>query len=140
MKIIKTFTGDDSKQKLRQGLEDFPSLENEVALAPKIVIMGHILLLGSAVPKSKAILAALTWITSAENLPKGKKSQVLAAKKALSVGWDGKSFQGWNHSQFVSWLPSLLLLTVGPSAVPKGPQGGISLLLVAFFPLLVVKT
>lgn len=86
MKSTKTFIGDDSKQKLRQGLEDFPSLENEVALAPWIVIMGHILLLGSAVPKSKAVLAALTWITPAENLPKGKESQVLAARKALSIG------------------------------------------------------
>ena len=60
MNSTKGFIGDDSKQKLRQGLEDFPKLENKVARAPRIVSMGHILLLGSLVPKSKAILAALT--------------------------------------------------------------------------------
>lgn len=81
--------------------------------------MGHILLLGSVVPKSKAILAALTWITTAENLSRGQKGWVLAAKKALSVRWDGRSCQGWNHIGLVSWLPSFFLLTLGPSAVPK---------------------
>lgn len=81
--------------------------------------MGHILLLDSVVPKPKAILAALTWITSAENLSKGQKGWVLAAKKALSIRWDGRSCQGWNHIDFVRWLPSFFLLTLGPSAVPK---------------------
>lgn len=63
---------------------------------------------------------------------------MLAAKKALSIGWDGKSCQSWNHSQFVSWLPSLLL-TLGPSVTLNGPHGGISLPLEAFLPLLIVK-
>lgn len=81
--------------------------------------MGHILLLGSVVPKSKAILAALTWITTAENLSRGQKGWVLAAKKALSIRWDGRSCQGWNHIDLVSWLPSFFFLTLGPSAVPK---------------------
>lgn len=71
MNSTKGFIGADSKQKLRQGLEDFPRTGKKVAQAPGIVSMGHILLLDSAVPKSKAILPALTWITSAENLPKG---------------------------------------------------------------------
>lgn len=73
MKSTKGFTGDDSKRKLRQGLENFPELENKLPQAPRIVSMGHILLLGSVVPKSKAILAVLTWITSAENLPRGQE-------------------------------------------------------------------
>lgn len=73
MNSTKGFTGAGSKQKLRQGLENFPKLENKVAQAPRIVGMGHILLLGSVVPKSTAIPAALSWITSAENLPKGQE-------------------------------------------------------------------
>lgn len=102
--------------------------------------MGHILLLGSTEPKPKAILAALTWITSAENSSKGQKGWVLAAKKALSIRWDGRSCQGWNLIDFVSWLPYFFPLTLGPSAVRKGTHGVISPLLVAFSPLLIAKT
>lgn len=91
-------------------------------------------------PKPKAILAALTWVTIAENLSRGQKGWVLAAKKALSIRWDGRSCQGWNHIDLVSWLPSFFLLTFDPSAVPKrdtwrnlSTSGGI-------FPLAYCKT
>lgn len=135
MNSTKGFTGADSKQKLRQGLEDFPRMGKKVPQAPGIVSMGHILLLDSSVPKSKAILPALTWITSAENLPEGWEGQVLAAKKALSIGWDGESWQGWNHSQLVADFPPFSSSLL----IPKGPDRRMSLPLVPFFPLVIVK-
>lgn len=51
-----------------------------------------------------------------------------------------EELSGLESQSVVSWPPSLLLLTLGPSVVPKGPHGGFSLPLVAFLPLLIVKT
>lgn len=74
MNSTKGFTRADSKQKLRQGLEDFPRL-GRIAEAPVTVSMGLVLLLASAMPKSKAILAAQTRIASAENLPRDERAE-----------------------------------------------------------------
>jgi len=62
-----------ANRNLGRGLRIFPKLEKKVVQAPRLVSMGHILLLDSVVPKSKAILAAVTWITSGENFSKGQE-------------------------------------------------------------------
>lgn len=71
MNSTKSFIKDDNTQKLRQGgLRIFPGWKTK--LKP-LGHMGHTLLLGWFVPESKLILAALAWITSRENLPKGQE-------------------------------------------------------------------